>query len=714
VTRNSFAARLPVLAGLLLLGLPVSSHDDTRGARFVDPDGVNASDCLEHHEPCHTIQFALGTAEPGNVVKVSAGIYDVSGIDPESFLFGVNHAQGGYEPGGNFDHQDPDAHPTVLVGVDPRYRQAAMRLGFKWAADLASAQQGIVDDSPAAALQATAIAAANCVQGFAGQFPCRNVDFQSQIALTQFSSQPISAANVWGFVDQNDGREYAVVGLSDGTAVVEVTDPINPRQVVTIPGSSSSWREVKIYQSFDLPTNRFRAFAYITTEAPNAGLQIIDLGGLPGTATLTTTLLDTGSQHTAYISNIDYATNLALPGREAFLYVAGSDIGTGSWRVYSLANPAQPQFIAAAPASAQYVHDATSLLITDQRTTQCGVGHDPCEVYVDFNENSVDLWDVTEKAAPLLLSSTTYSDASYTHSGWPSADQRHVFIHDETEEIFNGIFTQIYTMNVDDLRNPFIVASYQGPDTTTDHNGYTKGSLLYVSHYRRGLVVFDASDPQSLREVASFDTFLSPAPNSAGTDGAWGVYPFFPSGTVVISDISNGLFVLRDQAAGLSQSAGRIAYLGTTANVGEAAVNARLTVRRNGGFAGAVSIDYATSDLTAATGADYTAAGGTLSWPAGDVSDRTITIPIVNDSQDEANESFRVTLANAVGGVTIEGSATFDVVITNDDGNVMPPPGGGGGGGGGASDLALLGLISALLLLAEFRRRGRRTGVRAG
>ena len=125
------AAGLAGLAGLLCLGLPASSHDDTRGARFVDPDGVNASDCLEHHEPCRSIQYALEIAEPGNTVKVAAGIYDMSGVDPESFLFGVNHAQGGYEPHGHFEDRDPDAYPTILIGVDPRYRQALMRLGFK-------------------------------------------------------------------------------------------------------------------------------------------------------------------------------------------------------------------------------------------------------------------------------------------------------------------------------------------------------------------------------------------------------------------------------------------------------------------------------------------------------------------------------------------------------------------------------------------------------
>jgi choice-of-anchor B domain-containing protein len=694
------------LAAAFLAGPAPASHDDSIGARYVDMQGVNAADCQEHHEPCRSIQYALARAEPGNTVKVAAGIYDLSGVDPESFLFGATHAKGGYEPGGHFDRQDAQAYPTILVGVDPRYRQAMMRHGFRWSPDLASAQMGIVDDSPAPALQATAFVPANCVQGRAGQFPCRNVDFMAQIALNEFSTRPASAANVWGFVDLNDNREYAVIGLSNGTAVIDVTDPANPREVATITGRSSSWRELKIYQEFHAPTNRFRAFAYVTTEASGAGVQVINLGGLPNTVTLQATLTDTGSQHTDYVSNVDYATNMALPGAQAYLWLAGSNVGSGSWRVYSLANPAQPQFIRQAPAGTQYVHDATSLLITDQRTTQCAAGHNPCEVYVDFNESTVDLWDVTDKSLPVFLSSTPYSDASYTHSGWPSADQRSIFVHDELEEIRRGLFTQIYTMNVDDLRNPFIVASYQGPDTTTDHNGYTKGSLLYVSHYRRGLVIFDASTPSQLREIGHFDTFLSPAANVAGFDGAWGVYPFFPSGTVVVSDISNGLFVLRDRTAGLSQSAGQVGYVGASAAAAENAGTARITVRRNAGFAGAVSIDYATSDGTATAGSDYTPASGTLNWAAGDLGERTISVALVNDAQDEPNETFRITLSNPGGGVVLEGSPLIDVTITNDDA-VVPPGPGNGGGGGGASGLGMLGLLGLLVLAARREEKPR-------
>jgi choice-of-anchor B domain-containing protein len=346
-------------------------------------------------------------------------------------------------------------------------------------------------------------------------------------------------------VDLDDNREYAILGHRNGTAIYDVTAPGAPMLVGNVPGNSSLWREVKAYQFFDANIGRHRAYAYATTEAPGGGLQIIDLTNLPASVTLANTLTEFSTSHTLYISNVDYATNAALPGATPYLFIAGANLAGGAFRIYDLANPTQPTLVTAPPAGTGYMHDSTSMLITDNRTTQCANAHNPCQVLVDFNENTVDLWDVTDKAAPVRLSSTTYPTAAYVHSGWPTADNRFIVVHDELDELRRGLNTHIYTLDIADLRAPGIVTSYTGGVTATDHNGYTIGDRYYVSHYKRGLVIFDITNPRALTEVGSFDTYLSPSANSAGTDGAWGVYPFLPSGTLLVSDIENGMFLLR-------------------------------------------------------------------------------------------------------------------------------------------------------------------------
>jgi hypothetical protein len=102
----SILKRALPLAGLLIASIG-AAHDDTIGARYVEESGVNSTDCLDHDIPCRSIQYALDRAQHGNTLKIAAGIYDVSGIDPERYLFGTVHAQGGYSPSDHYHHQDP-------------------------------------------------------------------------------------------------------------------------------------------------------------------------------------------------------------------------------------------------------------------------------------------------------------------------------------------------------------------------------------------------------------------------------------------------------------------------------------------------------------------------------------------------------------------------------------------------------------------------------
>jgi len=244
--------------------------------------------------------------------------------------------------------------------------------------------------------------------------------------------------------------------------------------------------------------------------------------------------------------------------------------------------------------------------------------------------------------------------------------------------------------------------SYTGPTTTTDHNGYFRGNYYYLSHYRRGVVVFDASDPAQLVEVAHFDNYLTPAGNSAGTDGTWGVYPFLPSGSILVSDIENGLFILRDHARTFGQSAGRVGFAAPSASHGENVGTINVRVQRVVGNAGAVTVQYATSHGTA-DGGDYTAASGTLSWAANDMADKVVAISVIDDGTLENAETLSVTLSAPTGGATIDGATILTVTLTDNDGAPPPSGGGGGGGGGGSSDPALL-LLAALALVAKRRR----------
>ena len=113
-----------------------------------------------------------------------------------------------------------------------------------------------------------------------------------------------------------------------------------------------------------------------------------------------------------------------------------------------------------------------------------------------------------------------------------------------------------------------------------------RGTSYYVSHYRRGVVVYRRREPEALVEIAHFDNYLTPSTNIAGTDGTWGVYPFLPSGNLLVSDIENGLFVLRDQTRNLDASSGRLGFaelsLASAENAGTINVRVQRTLGRVG------------------------------------------------------------------------------------------------------------------------------------
>ncbi|MEE9130378.1 MAG: choice-of-anchor B family protein, partial [Phycisphaerales bacterium] len=124
------------------------------------------------------------------------------------------------------------------------------------------------------------------------------------------------------------------------------------------------------------------------------------------------------------------------------------------------------------------------------------------------------------------------------HQGWLSDDRHYLYVSDELDNLGR---TSMF--DVSDLTSPKFIGDFSSTaPTATDHNLYVRDGFIFETNYTSGLRVFNACDPVNPVEVGFFDTF--PANDDPGFSGAWSNYPFFPSGTVIVSDRSGGLFVL--------------------------------------------------------------------------------------------------------------------------------------------------------------------------
>lgn len=525
------------------------AHGTKHPTRYIAVNGEDTGDCSNLANPCLSVAYAVELSSKGDKVYISSGEYYSSGMDIFYLLSGLVDIEAGFSTADHFTNKDSDKNITVFYGVPLEYRRKVQEMGFKAVTDtkaldikLSDEESKLLDNFQKMAK--TSQTFTPCTNGFSAQFECNGFAMQSRLPASQLHSSSPALNDVWGFVDLNNNKEYAIVGLRNGTTIVDVTDPIAPVVIDYVEGLSSTWRDLKVYQHWDGPNNRYNAFAYVSTEA-NQGLQIIDLGDLPNSISVSATIDDFSRAHNIYIANVDYSSGMLLEGRTPFLYVAGSDRSFGAYRVYDLSNPVAPRIVTPAPEGTGYVHDLTTFSIDDERTAQCAEGHNPCELLVDFNEKTVDIWDLTDKSAPFEISSTPYDNANYTHSGWWSQDKKFVFIQDELDEVNTGNNTILRTLDISDLRIPFVSNVWSGTSKAIDHNGFTVGDTYYMSNYRRGLTVLDISNPNQPTEIGFFDTFPTPSANSATFAGAWGVYPFLPSGNILISDTSNGLFIVK-------------------------------------------------------------------------------------------------------------------------------------------------------------------------
>lgn len=653
---------IAITISFMVFSLPASAHSEHDKARFVANTGKDVGQCDNVLRPCKTIEYAVSKANKGDKVLVASGHYSIESADELFYLKGsLVPVLGGYNRFDHFQSQSPQNNVTQLSNVPSELATELREKGFNVIADGKTFENDkalkkkFANYAELSKRQSEQV----CTNGKAGVFDCENVDLLAHIPLTEMSSNPSAGSDIWGHVDLNTGNEYAIMGLYDGIIVVDVTDPVNPVEVGTINGVNSSWRDVKVYQYYDTDINLWQAYAYATTEGSNNGstdyVTIIDLNNLPNTVTIVEKNKVVATAHNVYISNVDYTLNIALPNQTPSLQLVGANSRSGAFQSYLLDNPKTLVTSALKYYGSGYTHDGASLAIDDERAiNNCGLTSGTCTVFIDFNEKEMKLWNITDPNSSSQLGSAEYNDVDksnqYVHSGWGTEDKNYVLLHDEFDEYRGGLNTTVRIFSIEDLNNPVQVGQWTGPTKAIDHNGFVRGNRYYMSNYERGLTILDITDPTTPETVGFFDTF-TPS-NNPSFNGAWGVYPFLPSGNILVSDINSGLYILRDNAK--SSAKGQFAFSSREFST-EQGTTLSIDVERNGvNIEESVAVSYQVIQGSANLDSDFDAVNDTITWAANDNTAKTITIDILPDlTSTELPETFYIRLFNPQNGATL-------------------------------------------------------------
>lgn len=319
--------------------------------------------------------------------------------------------------------------------------------------------------------------------------PAQNVNVTHRSTMT-FPDQNL--ANIWGYTA--NGNEYALVGAEDGMVIVDVTDPDDPQEIVQIPGPNSFWREIKTYQHY----------AYVVSEG-GGGIQVVNLSNLPSTNL---------SYQSVYPGGITKGHALHVDETKGYLYVYGSNLQGGKAAVFNLnTNPYSPSYVNFVNFIG-YVHDGY-------------VDNDmfyPAHVY----QGKFAIVNMANKNSPVLLGSQN-TPGNFTHNTWKSGN--YLFT---TDEVSNSYLTSYDVSDPTDIQELDRIRITPGSGSIV-HNTYILDDYAVTSWYKDGFSIIDVSRPANIVETGRYDTY----PNGSGNgfEGCWGVYPYFPSGTIVASNI---------------------------------------------------------------------------------------------------------------------------------------------------------------------------------
>jgi len=327
-------------------------------------------------------------------------------------------------------------------------------------------------------------------------------------------------SEIWGWTSPS-GKEYAIIGTTLGSSIVDITAS-DLKESAFLPGPYSYYK----YHEFRTYGN----YLFIGSEgsdlAKRAGIQIVDLSTLPDSASFKKSFVWIDTVDISPLTTKLYYRAHTVSIEKNYLYVNGGDFG--GTRIMDIEDPLNPKQVGSyGKGSTPYVHDA----FIRNDTLYAAAIFDGSVDIVDFTMKG----HFTEKSAGVMVSVTPTIPEFWSHQVWLSDDSRYMYV---SSEASNG---KLHIYDISDKKNPIEISSWMSNPNTSIHNSFVKGNYLYIAYYTEGFRVLDISDPYTPIEVAFYKTYSNPsAPLFAGS---WGVYPYFASGKIAVSDMNTGLYI---------------------------------------------------------------------------------------------------------------------------------------------------------------------------
>lgn len=365
-----------------------------------------------------------------------------------------------------------------------------------------------------------------CVNGMAGEYPCLNMDLLAHMTNSEIGGCD-NTNDIWGWVSPISGKEYALVGCSNGTAFVDVSIPTSPVYLGLLPshGASSLWRDLETYQNH----------VFVVSESSNHGLQVMNLLQLDTVTNIPVVFIED-----AHYAGFGNCHTLNIDATSGILCAMGTNTFSGGPHLLNITNPLNPVFVGGYGDSG-YTHDGFI-------TTYSGPDPDHqgdliivlCNGYTGlYIVNATSTNDIQ------LLDSYLYDQTGYVHQGWFTKDKRYFLVNDELDEMNFGNNTRTHLFDLNDLDNLEYMGFHELENTSIDHNLYMVDQFAFESNYRSGVRVLDAirTGEGLLNEVAFFD--LVPLNDFVQFSGTWSNYQYLPSGINLATSMYDGFFITK-------------------------------------------------------------------------------------------------------------------------------------------------------------------------